>query len=375
MKPDAPVTTRIMFFWLLATGYWLLLPSDRVVVFAVPGDGLLHAAFERHGRPVAEQRHRLLNRRHAQLHFRTRVRLEHDLGLRIGQAEDEIGQLEIGRRALRVADVERVADRGPVFAAAQHAVDEVGHEAPRADLRAVVVEGDGQVLERLQRHAADGAVADLPWAIDVERPHDRQRQVVLAVMGVGQVLGGELAGGIHPPALADRPDRGEVVFLALMDECAVDLARRELDEALDAGLDRRLYDLVRAEQVDLHGPDRAAIDGIDAGDRRAVDHDRAAVNRLADGLEVEHVALDERQVLVPLEVGELQRVAMQVVEHHHVVVVDELRHEVRADEPGAAGDENTLIGQGHESERLTRAFRWWNVNELLRSASVYPPSL
>ena len=75
---------------------------------------------------------------------------------------------------------------------------------------------------------------------------------------------------------------------------------------------------------------------------------------LRTAVEVEHVTLDEVQVLVPLEVRELQRVAVQVVEDHDFVGVDELRDEVRADEAGAAGDEDALVGQSHESEGLIR---------------------
>ena len=178
----------------------------------------------------------------------------------------------------------------------------------------------GRSLKRLQRHAADGAVADLARTVDVERPHDRQRQSVLAVMRVRQVLRRQLARGVDPAALADRADRREVVFLALVDERAVDLAGRELDEALDPDLERRLDDLVRAEHVDLHRPHRAAIDGIDAGDRGAVNDDRAAIDRLARRVEVEHVALDEGQVLVSFEMRELQRVAVQVVVDHDFVL-------------------------------------------------------
>ena len=104
---------------------------------------------------------------------------------------------------------------------------------------------------------------------------------------------------------------------------------------------------MRPEQVDLHRPDRAAVDGVDAGDRRAMDHDLAAVHRLARRLVIEHVALDEVQVLVILEVRELQRVAVQVVVDHDLVGLDELRDQVRADEAGAAGDADPLVSQCH----------------------------
>ena len=61
------------------------------------------------------------------------------------------------------------------FRAAQHTVDEILDEAPRANLRSVVVERDRRVLQRLQHHAANRAVADLPRSVDVEGPHDGQR--------------------------------------------------------------------------------------------------------------------------------------------------------------------------------------------------------
>ena len=275
------------------------------------------------------------------------MRLEHDLRLRVREADDQVGELEVGRGALGIADVKGLANRGRVLGAAQDAIDEVRHEAPRADLRAVVEERDRQVTERLQRDAADGTVADLARAIDVERTHDRQRQTVFTVVRVREMLGRQLAGGIHPTAFADRPDRREVVFLALVNEGAVNLAGRELDKSLHAGGQCRLHDLVRAQQVDLHRPHGAAVHGIDAGDGRAVDHDLAAVDGLARGLVVEHIPLDEMQVLGLGHVRKLERVAVQVVVDHDFVVGDQLRDQVRADEAGAAGDANSLVLQSH----------------------------
>ena len=47
-------------------------------------------------------------------------------------------------------------------------------------------------------------------------------------------------------------------------------------------------------------------------------------------------------------------VAALVARGDDVVVFDKLRNEVRADEAGAAGDEDALVGQSHESEGLIR---------------------
>ena len=108
-----------------------------------------------------------------------------------------------------------------------------------------------------------------------------------------------------------------------MNERAVDLAGRELDEPFDADVERRLDDLVRAEQVHFHRRHGVAIDGVDAGDRRAVDDDLAAVDRPSRGVVVHHVTLDEVQVRMGIEVGELQRVAVQVVVDDDLVVLEE----------------------------------------------------
>ena len=89
-----------------------------------------------------------------------------------------------------------------------------------------------------------------------------------------------------------------------------------------------------------------------------MDHYLAVLDRLACRVEVEHVALDEVQVLVAFEMRKLQRVTVQVVVDHHFVGVNEAGNEVRADKAGTAGHENSLVSQSHESGRLSCACRW-----------------
>ena len=60
------------------------------------------------------------------------------------------------------------------------------------------------------------------------------------------------------------------------------------------------------------------------------------------GLVVHHVALDEVQVRVAVDVRELNRVAMQVVVDDDLVVLDQALNQMRADESGAAGDADAL---------------------------------
>ncbi len=61
--------------------------------------------------------------------------------------------------------------------------------------------------------------------------------------------------------------------------------------------------------------------------------------------EVEHVPLDEAEVRVRLEVRPREGVAVKVVDRDHLVRVDEAPRERRADEAGAARDEDALARQ------------------------------
>src|SRR5581483_12126805 len=74
----------------------------------------------------------------------------------------------------------------------------------------------------------------------------------------------------------------------------------------------------------------------------AMDDVRRAGRDRAEAVRVEHVSLHEAEVLVLCEVEARERVAVEVVEGDHLVPLDELAGERRADEAGAAGDEDPL---------------------------------
>ena len=82
--------------------------------------------------------------------------------------------------------------------------------------------------------------------------------------------------------------------------------------------------------------------GVDAGDPGGVDDVRAARGELGEPVEIEDVALDEAEVRVVGELGARQRVAVEVVDRDHLVLVDEPARERRADEAGAARDQDAL---------------------------------
>ena len=118
-------------------------------------------------------------------------------------------------------------------------VDHVVHVAPGADLRAVAVDRQVAAGERRLDERADRPAADLARAVDVERPDRRRRQAELGVVRVRHVLAGELGDGVGPARLADGAARRDVRLVHVERVRAEDLARREVDEALDRLLRRR----------------------------------------------------------------------------------------------------------------------------------------
>ena len=85
--------------------------------------------------------------------------------------------------------------------------------------------------------------------------------------------------------------------------------------------------------------------GVDSGDRRAVHEVRRAGSGSAKRIRIEDVALHEREVRMVAEVCARERVAVEAVVCDDLVPVDELARERRADEAGAAADEDPLALQ------------------------------
>ena len=183
-----------------------------------------------------------------------------------------------------------------------------------------------------------------PGPEDVEGMDGDRGEAELVVVGVRHVLAGELRDRVRPARLADGADRRHLALLHAEGVRAEDLARREVDEALER-VERRdggLEHVVRADHVHAHRPDRALEDGVDARDRRAVDEVGRTARELVHRLRVEDVGLVEREVRVLGERRARERVAVEVVRRDDLVLVDEPLRERRSDEPGAAGDEDAL---------------------------------
>ena len=184
-----------------------------------------------------------------------------------------------------------------------------------------------------------------PGPEDVERVHRHGRQPELVVVGVRHVLAGELRDGVRPARLADRADRRDLALLDVVGVRAEDLARREVDEALERRRASRARPRARCRCRSRSRASSAPGSRARSRRRRSRRSGRSASRRArprVSGVGVEDVALVEREVRVVGEVGARERVAVEVVERDDLVPVDELARERRADEAGAAGDEDPL---------------------------------
>ena len=237
-------------------------------------------------------------------------------------------------------DVDRLAD-DPLerhLAGGGDRLGRVEDVQPVAAGVAVAVDGQRPVAERLDDEAGDDLLGVLVRAVVVERPDDRDRQVVRAPVRVGQPVAAGLGAGVRR-ARVERVVLGHRLGLGR----AVDLRRRDQDEPLDAR--------VGAHRVEQHlGADHVGGDELGAalgdrlGDVRLGGgvHDHVdALERRGDVAHVADVALDEPQPLVLHHVGQVVDVARvgEGVHRHDLVLggVEQVADHVRRDEPGAAG--------------------------------------
>jgi len=171
------------------------------------------------------------------------------------------------------------------------------------------------------------------------------------VIGEDEQIGARLAGRVGARGRED----GVLAERAPLDR-AVDLVRGDLQVAADAQLAYGLEERVRAEHVGADEVLRVADgtvdvslgrevdDGVGAGEGRA--HDTGVADVPAHE-RVARVALDVAQVLEVAGVGEF----VEVDDLDVLMGAQQVTDEVRADEPGAAGDKDVLW---HESSGFVR---------------------
>ncbi len=217
----------------------------------------------------------------------------------------------------------------------------IRHVQPVALVQAVPVQRHGDVVDGIRDEERDDLFGELMRTVVVRRARDDHRHVVGRPVAVGEPIGARLARrvGIPRTQLVGLPARS-------VGHAAVDLVGRDLHEAPEMRrLPRGLEQHERAVDVghdELTGAHQRSIDvrlGGEVDDDVGGDHERRG------GRRVRHVAAHERvprivedllEILQPSGVG-------QLVERRDVPVRmrrEGVAHEVRPDEPGAAGHEN-----------------------------------
>ena len=228
---------------------------------------------------------------------------------------------------------------------------------PVADVLAGAVELGADAVDDVGDLARDELLDVLPGAVVVGAVRDRRADAEAAHPGADEVVGAGLRGGVG---------RGRVVGGVLGEalrvvelEVAVDLVGRDVVEALVV-LPHRLEDRVGAQDV---GPDERArvVERVVVVRLRGVVDDRVVRrHQRVDDVLVGDVADDELHAVLGQPGQRLLAGGVgQLVEHRdpEVGVVDEVVHEVRADEPRAAGHEKAFHGGESRARRPRRRSR------------------
>ena len=187
----------------------------------------------------------------------------------------------------------------------------------------------------------------LAGAEDVEvAEHDGLERLVDAGEGDAVALGGEL----RNPVGRDRVERALLAGRSLTAR-PVDRGRRGEDDPAHPLVAGGEQDVQRALDVDRARGERVLNRARYRAERAEVEDDLGAADGVVDPLVAAELALDDLD-REPVEVR--PRAGREVVEHPHLVAGGEQRpHEVRADEAGAAGDEDphaSLSGDDREPE-------------------------
>ena len=178
-------------------------------------------------------------------------------------------------------------------------------------------------------------------AVVVERPDDHHREPVGHAIAVREPVAARLRRGVR----AARVERVLLVHRVALGR-AVDLAGRDQQEPLDRGLPDRVEQDLRSLDVGRHELGGTLADRLlDVRLRGGVDDDVDPADDLADEPGVADVAVDELESRMAHDVGEVLEVPRirERVERDHLVrrVLEQVADEVRRDEPGPAGDEDT----------------------------------
>ena len=231
----------------------------------------------------------------------------------------------------------------------------VAHVEPFALVLRRRVHRERPLVERVRDEERDHLLRELERPVVVGAVRDRRLQPERLAVSAHIVVRGRLRGVVRRARAVRRVLAERLVRVER--EVAVDLARRDVVETPGLGLARRLEQQLRAE--DVRAREQAWIDDGEAVVRlgREVDDDvdRVLEEHVLDQVDVRDVRLDERDALLrALEVRAVSGVRQKVERDDRVVRVplEPVVHEVGADEPGRAGDEDLHGGIVRVTPRL-----------------------
>ena len=253
------------------------------------------------------------------------------------------GQLDQPLRHLDVLVLVAAADVVdlPGAALAEHELDPravVLDVQPVPDLAAVAVERQRLAVERVRDEQRDELLRILVRAVRVRAAGDRGGDAERADVGLDE----QVAGGLRRAVRARRPQRVGLARGAARLEVAVDLVGRDLDELLPRLAQVLEQHLGAAElgAAELLGAEDRAVD-VRLG--REVDDRVAAARRPGDVLRHGDVAVVELDAVG--QVGAVPGVGQLVEDDDVLAGAEQPLDEVRADEAGAAGDEDPHAGK------------------------------
>ena len=228
---------------------------------------------------------------------------------------------------------------------------------PVAHVHAVAVDGQLAAVQCVQQEERDQLLWKLKGPVIVRAIAGRRLQPVGVVVGAHQMIGASLGRGIRR---IWRVGRGLAEGRVVRPQRTVYLVGRDVVEAVglaralvEPGILGRLQQAVRADDVGGHERVRTRDRSVDMALGGEVDDrvDVPAVDQFGDEIGVADVADDELHAVQPVEIGAVARIG-QRVEHDDAVLgmgLAPMMHEVRADEAGAAGDDQISHGSGFHS--------------------------
>ena len=251
------------------------------------------------------------------------------------------------------------------LAVAQDVVDRrgvVGDVQPLATLQAVAVERQRAIVERVGHEQRDQLLGMVVRPVRVRAAGHHG----IDAMGDDVAPDEQLAGRLGRRVRRARRERRVLAGVALVDR-AVDLVGRDLQEARPVGgraarLEQDV-DADHASRQERLGVEDRAVDvrlGGEVDDGVGVRHERLDHRRVGDVAAHEResrrhlrVVADRREVRLVAGVGQL----VEDGDPRAVTAAEHVPHVARADEPGAAGDEQApkrrRLGQAQPTGRLT----------------------